>query len=66
MDVEQAGSDPYRAGDRLGVGVGGVGDGHGDDRDVAWGGAGRTGTIATTRRSATVLAIGELQVLDVT
>ncbi|WP_371594729.1 ATP/GTP-binding protein [Streptomyces virginiae] len=33
--------------------------------DVAWEGAGQTGTITTTRQSATSLAIGELQVLNV-
>ncbi|MER7338858.1 ATP/GTP-binding protein [Streptomyces sp. NPDC000075] len=33
--------------------------------DVAWAGAGQTGTIATTRQSQTSLAIGELQVLNV-
>lgn len=33
--------------------------------DVAWSGAGQTGTITTTRQSTTSLAIGELQVLNV-
>ncbi|MCX5199442.1 hypothetical protein OOK31_37165 [Streptomyces sp. NBC_00249] len=34
--------------------------------DVAWAGAGQTGTITTTRQSQTSLAIGELQALNVT
>ncbi|KJY29904.1 ATP/GTP-binding protein, partial [Streptomyces sp. NRRL S-444] len=33
--------------------------------DIAWSGAGQTGTITTTRQSTTSLAVGELQVLNV-
>ncbi|WP_327359896.1 ATP/GTP-binding protein [Streptomyces sp. NBC_01296] len=33
--------------------------------EISWAGAGQTGTLTTTRESATSLAIGELQVLNV-